>query len=62
MGVAMMNSNRLEDESEYDVGDDDYFIDLCVELWQNAWFNSQAPVAGTVNLHRLPTTIQWQEL
>ena len=52
MGVAMMNSDLLEDEWvgwayewEYDVGDEDYFNDLFVHLWQNAWLNSHSPVA-----------------
>ena len=48
MGVAMMNSNLLEVEwvgLEYDVGDDDYFNDLFVDLWRNAWLNSHDPVA-----------------
>ena len=49
MGVAMMNSNRLEDEwVEWDwdnVADDDYFNDLFVDLWRNAWLNSHDPVA-----------------
>ena len=49
MGVAMMNSNRLEDEGvEWDwddVADDDYFNDLFVDLWRNAWLNSHDPMA-----------------
>ena len=52
MGVAMMNSNRLEDEWvewEYDVGDDDYVNDLFVHLWQNAWLNPHDPVEGTAS-------------
>ena len=48
MGVAMFNRNQQEDDWdwEYDVDFDmDYFNNLFVVLWQNAWVNSHYPVA-----------------
>ena len=48
MGVAMMHSNHLEDDwVEWDwniVADDDYWNDLFVDLWRNAWLNSHDPM------------------
>ena len=51
MGVAMMNSNLLEDEWEYDVDDGmDYFNDLFVYLWQNAQRRELGSTHGTLTL------------
>ena len=49
MGVAMMHSDRLEDDwvgwDWDDVANDDYFNDLFVELWRRAVLNSHGPMA-----------------